>query len=400
MGTSTRTSLASSYLALFVGAVICQAASAQERDVAVAWRGVTDRLQKSVETEGVVGASLGLVHRGKLVARWHHGYADLASERKVDEDTIFHWASITKTFTGVALLQLRDRDKVSLSDPIVEYLPELRGVHNPFGDMDEITLEHLLSHSAGFRNSTWPFGGSESWQPHEPTRWEQIVAMVPYTRIGFPPGTRYSYSNLGILFLGRVIEIVSGEPYEVYVEKNVLRPLGMGSSYFDRTPYHLLRQRSNNYSVVNGTRVANGLDFDTGITVSNSGLNAPIPDMARFLGFLCGAGDETSLAILEPGSIADMWRPRQVISESDGLEQSMGLVFFVLEDDRARYVGHTGSQKSFISFVYFRPESGVAAICAFNTVGRGSDRKPDTGRISNQLRNDLLAQVFPLFPDS
>ncbi len=93
--------------------------------------------------------------------------------------------------------------------------------------MEEITIRHLLSHSSGFRGSTWPWGGGEAWHPHEPTRWEQLVAMMPYTEILFPPGSRYAYSNPGIVFLGQVIERLSGEEWEVYVEKNILRPLGM-----------------------------------------------------------------------------------------------------------------------------------------------------------------------------
>src|ERR1051326_1115279 len=109
--------------------------------------------------------------------------------------------------------------------------------------------------------------------------------MMPYTEILFPPGSKYSYSNPGIIFLGRVIEKLSGDDFEVYVDKNVLKPLGMTHSYFDVSPYHLVADRSNNYEVEAGKVTANGLDFDTGITVSNGGLNAPITDMAKTVAF-------------------------------------------------------------------------------------------------------------------
>ncbi len=106
----------------------------------------------------------------------------------VDEDTIYHWASITKTFTGIAIMQLRDRGLLSLDDPAVKYVPELREVHNPYGDISQVTIRHLMTHSAGFRAGTWPWGGDQPWHPFEPTRWAQVVAMMPYTELQFRPG--------------------------------------------------------------------------------------------------------------------------------------------------------------------------------------------------------------------
>lgn len=148
-------------------------------------------------------------------------------------ETIYHWASITKTFTGIAIMQLRDRGLLSLDDPVVKFVPELRFAHNPFGDISQVKVRHLMSHSAGFRAGTWPWGGDKPWHPFEPTSWEQLVAMLPYTDVQFAPGSKYSYSNPGVIFLGRTIEQISGDDYEVYVTKNILMPLGMRSSFFD-----------------------------------------------------------------------------------------------------------------------------------------------------------------------
>ena len=195
----------------------------------------------------IVGSGLAFVKDGQIAARSFQGYQDLESRRPIDDDTIYHWASVTKTFTGVAVMQLRDRKLLSLDDPVVNYVPELREVHNPFGDMSQVTIRHLMSHSGGFRAGTWPWGGDKPWHPFEPTRWEQIVAMLPYTDILFKPGTKYSYSNPGIIFLGRIIESLSGDDYEVYITKNILMPLGMHRTFFDRAPYHLRASRSHSY---------------------------------------------------------------------------------------------------------------------------------------------------------
>ncbi|MGD8726202.1 MAG: serine hydrolase domain-containing protein [Gemmatimonadales bacterium] len=391
-------------LVAFLSVGIPHATEAQEgEEFATAWRQVAAEYTRLLEDEGIVGSSLWLVRHENVLARQFHGFADLDSERRVDEHTIYHWASITKTFTGIAIMQLRDRGLLSLDDPIVDFLPELRGVHNPFGPMRAITLRHLLSHSSGFRMATWPWGGSEPWHPHEPTSWDQIVAMIPYTEILFEPGSRYSYSNPGIIFLGRVIEQLTGDDYEVYVDKNILKPLGMYRSYFDHTPYHLLAHRSNNYYVEDGELTGNGLDFDTGITVSNGGLNAPITDMVKYLAFL--AGDPARQAhydsILPRASLEEMWQPvvEVGVDSATGTHSQMGLAYFLLAHGDLHVIGHTGSQKAFLSFFYVDPTTGAGAIAATNTLGIGGEGTPtpDTRRLLNRVQQALFERIFPLF---
>lgn len=361
------------------------------------WGNLVSQWRTEATSQGVVGASLGLVQAGRLVRLENHGTADLATARAVDEETIYHWASITKTFTAISILQLRDRGLLSLDDPVVRYVPELRDVYNPFGSMDGITLRHLLSHSAGFRGGTWPWSGGEPWEPYEPTEWSQLVAMMPYTRILFEPGSRFSYSNPGIIFLGRVIEKVTGDVFEAYVEKNIFRPLGMHRAYFDNTPYHLLPYRSNHYFVRNGQPEAGGLDFNTGVTVSNGGLNAPIPDMARYLGFLMGSPPEGVDAdvVLARSSLEEMWQTVVPIGDSGIGRESMGLCFFLYDGDGRHLVGHTGTQRAFYSFFIMDPAAKVAAIGAFNTVG--VDGAPDTDALRIGTRDRVANQVLSLF---
>jgi CubicO group peptidase (beta-lactamase class C family) len=226
--------------------------------------------------------------------------------------------------------------------------------------------------------------------------------MLPYTEIQFEPGSRSSYSNPAIIFLGRIIEILAGDDYEVYVDKNILKPLGMHASYFDVTPYHLLKDRSNNYLMREGLPEAQGLDFDTGITTSNSGLNASIPDMVRYLAFLAGSAPAGPAAsVLSRASLDEMFTAQIGItpdSTQATTRESMGLIFFLLDFADRRYAGHTGSQKAFQSFFYVDPAAGTAAIAAFNTDAAGSPRRPDTRAILTGLRTRLFESVFPLWP--
>jgi CubicO group peptidase (beta-lactamase class C family) len=329
--------------------------------------------ENELKRNGIVGGSFVFLKDGKLLAQDFYGMANLAKNQPVDENTIYHWASNTKPFTGIAIMQLRDRGLLKLDDPVLKYLPELRAVHNPFGDMQEITIRQLMNHSAGFRNSTFPYKNGKDWQPFEPTKYSQIEAMLPFTEILFKPGSRYSYSNLGIVFLGQIIERLSGDDYEVYVDKNILRPLEMRRSYFDATPYHLLKYRAHSYYIENGVRTEGRFDADSGITVSNSGLNSPLPDMMKYLNFLVGDREKNEMheTVLKRASLEEMFRqtvPAPLDANGNaGFSTGVGLNFFIDERMGETYLGHGGDQNGFISYLEFNLKKRTASILVFNT---------------------------------
>jgi CubicO group peptidase (beta-lactamase class C family) len=349
-----------------------------------------------VQRAGIVGSSFYFIRDGRVVVADHLGEQDADAHVPVDAQTIFHWASITKTMTGIAIMQLRDRGLLALDDPVVRYVPELAAVHNPFGDTDRITIRQLMSHSAGFGGATWPWREHE-WQPFEPKSWSQLVAMLPYTQVRFKPGTRFSYSNPGIVYLGQVIERLSGEDYEIYVDKNILKPLGMHASYFDRTPPHLLPHRSHSYYVRDGKRVAAPFDVDTGVTVSNGGLNAPLPDMARYVAFLLGDPERQSAydLVLKRSSLEEMWTP-QIAAGDDFTQGRMaettrsGLSFFIDTVSGVRFVGHNGDQNGFRAYLSLCPDLHAGSLLALNTQTRTEENSP-ANRKSAESRIVLAA---------
>lgn len=357
--------------------------------------------EAGLKRNGIVGSGLMLIRGGSVVGSDFRGYARLAPRQAVTENTTFHWASITKTLTAVAILQLRDLGLLKLDDPVVKYVPELAAVHDPWGPIDAVTIRNLLTHSGGFRSATWPWGGDQDWQPFEPTKWSQIVAMLPYTEVMFKPGNRFSYSNLGFVFLGQIIERLSGDDYEVYVDKNILKPLEMYQSYFDRSPYHLLKYRSGSYTISGGKLTEQRFNFDTGITVSNSGLNAPLPDMVKYLEFLLGDGgrSETYDEVLKRSSLEEMFQPELKITTRDSSNpngpddrDSVGLSCFIREDGGRRFIGHGGSQNGFISHFYIQPETHSAYVVNLNT--DASDLKQNTSEFDSELRDYLFANFF------
>ncbi|MGE5358600.1 MAG: serine hydrolase domain-containing protein [Bacteroidales bacterium] len=363
-----------------------------------AWANVARWYADHLRQVGVVGSSLVLVKDGAILQRQLDGFQDANTRRRVDADTIYHWASITKTFTGIAIMQLRDRGLLTLDDPVVKYVPELREVHNPFGDISQVTVRHLMSHSAGFRSATWPWGGDQPWHPFEPTRWEQLVAMLPYTELLFKPGAKYSYSNPGVVFLGKIIERLSGDDYEMYVTKNVLMPLGMHRTFFDRAPYRLLSNRSHSYFRTDEGLKEARFDFDTGITVSNGGMNAPLDDMAKYLGFLAGdekRGTEYDV-VLKRSSLEEMFVPviEAAEGEGGGPGVSMALSFFVERHQGLEFVAHSGGQNGFISHFYLHRPSRTAYIVAFNTDVTTKDGRDLTRQLDAELREVMIKEMF------
>ena len=363
---------------------------------------MTKDYRDALQRAGVVGSSLMLLKNGTMVARENVGLQDASAARPIDDETIYHWASITKTFTGIAIMQLRDRGLLSLDDPAVAYVPELRLAHDPFGPIEAVTIRRLMSHSAGFRAATWPWGGDKPWHPFEPTTWQQLVAMMPYTEIEFPPGSKYSYSNPGVIFLGRIIEQLTGDGYETYVTKNILMPLGMRSTFFDRAPYYLLPHRSHSYFRDDAGTREGRFDFDTGITVSNGGLNSPFGDMAKYIAFL--QGDDAKRAaydvVLKRSSLQEMWTPQISAREGEGAsgaDAQAALSFFVERYGNVQLVGHSGDQNGFISHLYLDTSSGYAWLLSMNTdVTPSADgRRPGSRQVDAAVRDSIIANVLP-----
>lgn len=335
------------------------------------WTNFKDAFQTFVATDSIVGASALLMRDGQVLERVDIGFADRARAIRVDSSTIFHWASITKTLTGIAIMQLHERGRLRLDDRVVDYIPELRRVHDPFGTRDSITIRMLLNHTSGFRAGTWPYSEGKAWQPFEPTSWEQLVAMMPYQELQFAAGTRYGYSNPAFVYLARIIEQLTGDAWESYVQKNIFAPLGLQRSYFRTTPYHLSAFRSHNYSVErdSATRalrvIDHGADFDTGITTPNGGWNAPLGDLARYVAFLTSGAD----GIVKRATLEQMWQPGKPMLQGyqAAPQQWMGLSFMIHGTGDRRVLGHTGHQANFGSFFFFNPHTKLALIVAYNT---------------------------------
>jgi CubicO group peptidase (beta-lactamase class C family) len=390
------------FLAVWI-AVAVQAGT-QEPAQQAGWSEFTQLFDTSTDHDRIVGSGVVVLRDGRVVEHHEHGFADSANNVRVNEQTIFHYGSITKTLAAIGIMQLRDRGRLSLDNRVTQYIPELRLVHNPYGSMDNVTIRMLLSHSAGFQGPTWPYKEGKPWEPFEPTTWAQLVAMMPYQEVLFEPGSRYSYSNPAFIYLARITEQLSGDPWETYVQKNIFAPLGLTRSYFGNTPYYLAGDRSHNYTVMrdsSGKEIVrdNGADFDPGITIPNGGWNASLSELATYMAFLTNAthGDPATQrrydTVLKHATFEEMWKPLYPTNPGDttpNQSESIGLSFFILRRGQDTFIGHTGSQAGFLAFMYLNPANGKAVVAAFNTSGELHEGETTAFHI---LREAALKQI-------
>ena len=328
-----------------------------------AWAAATAAFDAYARVDSTVGGALVFMNENGIAAEHYLGFADRANGVRAGGRTIWHWGSITKTLTAVAIMQQVERGKIRLDQSILELVPELHRIHNPFGPMSTITVRHLLSHSSGLQAGTWPWSRGESWEPFEPTEWAQLVAMMPYMKVNFVPGSRYGYSNPGVVYLARAIERVTGDSWQSYIAKNLFLPLEINGAYFGATPYHLAPFRSHNYAVTQTGLVDHGAEFDPGITIPNGGLNASIADLSRWLGFLMRGTNNPDAPVLPRATLESMWQPVVRVNA----EEEMGLSFFLRNENGQRLVGHTGTQANFRSFFWLNPATRTAIIGVVNT---------------------------------
>ncbi|MEZ6148081.1 MAG: serine hydrolase domain-containing protein [Planctomycetaceae bacterium] len=221
--------------------------------------------------EAFPGGALAIVKDGRLVYARGFGYGDDREQMPVRATSLFRIASISKPLTAVAVLKLSEQGRVDLNAPVLKLL-DIRPVTTPASAPDprieQVTPLHLLQHTAGFdRSKSWdPMLGhkrvADALGTSLPITSEQLIAYTLGQPLDFDPGTRFSYSNFGYLMLGHLIEKITGEAYETYVQQEVLKPLGITSM---RIGGSLLSDRADNEVMYFDTRERTGSGVVEGV---------------------------------------------------------------------------------------------------------------------------------------
>ena len=174
------------------------------------------------------GLAFGIVVDGKLVYTGNYGYTDIDKKIPVTSSSLFRIASMSKSFTAMAILKLRDEGKLNLDDPAWHYIPELKNLKYPTADAPPITIRHLLTHGAGFPEDN-PWGDRQLADTDK----ELIEFLNKQVSFSNPPDIAYEYSNLGFALLGKIVTKVSGKRFQDYIRENIWKPLGMKTSEWE-----------------------------------------------------------------------------------------------------------------------------------------------------------------------
>lgn len=322
------------------------------------------------------GIQLGVLVDGKVVYSTGRGAANCTTEAPTGEDSVFRIASMSKSFTAAAVLQLRDQKLLGIDEPITSYLPRAQGLRLPTADSPEITVRHCLTMSSGLPTD-------DAWADREESMaqatFDELLAN-PINAI-YSPGTAFVYSNLGYAILGRIIEAVTAMSFVDYARKHLLEPLEMNSTTYD-------------YRSVPPARLANGYRRTSagswelqpftspGSFSAIGGVLSTVSDMARWvhwLGDAFPARDDTMQNVLSRSSRREMQQAHRLLPAS------------VLDDEPAEYretvcgpwaygfglfvdsaagdnaiSHHRGGYPGFGSYMAWHQDSGTAVIAFAN----------------------------------
>ncbi len=333
----------------------------------------TDRIMREfVERAHVPGAAWGIVIDGELAHAGTTGFRDLSSKAPVETGTVFRIASMTKSFTAMSILKLRDEGRLSLEDPAEKYVPELRGLVYPTSDSPRITIRHLLSHAEGFPEDN-PWGDRQLADTDDQLS-RMLRGGIPFSHA---PGVAYEYSNYGFAILGRIVSNVSHMPYAEYVQRNVLTPLGMTSTTLE--PSSVPRDKmALGYRWEDGQWKAEPI-LPHGAFGSMGGMLTTVPDLAKYVAAYLEAwpphdGPET--APIRRSSLREMqhvWQPGPASVTHAGSGETQlaagGYGFGLRISQTCQFplvVAHSGGLPGYGSQMRWLPDYGVAVIAFGN----------------------------------
>ncbi|GGV10365.1 serine hydrolase domain-containing protein [Streptomyces spectabilis] len=304
---------------------------------------------------GVPGMSVGILVDGQEIFA-SHGVTSLADPTPVDEKTLFHLASVSKTFTATALMRLVAEGKVDLDAPVRRYVPELRLADEEA--VERITVLNLLNHTAGL-----------DWNLIDDGRGDRslagLVAKLHELPLIAPPGTRASYSQAGYNLVGRIIEKVTDLPFEQAVASLVLEPVGLSD-----TVYGLAEVMVRKFAVGYNRGDDGALEparpwgaFKEGARADNpgGGLASSASDLLRWARFLLGDGK----GVL-PAEALHRMRERTVELRSSSLGDGFGICWFLHDLDGVQGIGHGGSGTGQFAELLIVPERNFAVVALSN----------------------------------
>lgn len=357
-----------------------------------------EELQKAmrdvVEKQHVTGAGVALVSNGQLLWCGGFGKADLSANRDVTCDTEFRVGSISKTFVALALLKLEEEGKINLYARLQDAAPEIP-LKNRWASSNPVRIVNLLEHSAGFDDMQ----PSEVYNRHD--RWDYPLLDV-FKRfqqpedVRWPPGTRFSYSNPGYGIAGYLIEKVSGQPFDAYIQQNILAPLEITVGDFRLTDANRAalaqgyegKPEPRVYEIV--LRSLHAVPYKNIYLRPAGDMKASPGELAKLVQFFLRRGRAGDVALVKPESIARMEYPETISSAKNGLRLGYGLANYTESEGGVITHGHDGGIDGFISTYRYMPEQNWGYVVLLNSTVSYKALQD-----MNHLAIEFLSKDFP-----
>lgn len=332
-----------------------------------------------LQRQDIAGAVVAVVKDGQVLFAKGYGYADMKSRKPVSiDDTLFRPGSISKTFTWTAVMQLVEQGKIDLDRDVNEYID----FHIPARFGKPVTMRNLMTHTPGWEESLKELFVQDPSYLYPLSRY--LPARLP--KQIFPPGTTPAYSNYGAALAGYIVSRVSGMPFEEYVEKNILQPLGMSHSTFRQPlPDNLKPLMSEGYDVA--SKPPKTFELVEGYPAGSMSVSGA--DMTKYMIAHLENGQYNGAQILKPET-AQMMHSRIF-----GLVPDMnGMAYGFYEETRNghRIIGHGGDTQWFHSDLHLMPDQNLGFFVSYNSAGEGGVSNRDV------LWRSFLDRYFPYQP--
>ena len=359
---------------------------------------IVEKIYKAyAEKNHFPGYAFGIMLDGKLVYSGSGGYSDIDKKIPATTQSMFRIASMSKSFTAMAILKLRDEGKLKLDDPVSNYIPEMKG-QKLTTDAPEITIKNLLTHSAGFPEDN-PWGDRQLAD----TDADLIVLIKKGISFSNDPGVAYEYSNLGFAMLGYIIKKVTGIPYSEYIEKNIWKPLGMNQAQWEYTRVPA-KDLAHGYRWINDNWREEILLHD-GIYGAMGGMITSVESFSKYVALHQAAWpvrNDAETGPVKRSSIREMHQPwrfnglnanyqypgGRVCATSSAYAYGLG---WTRDCEGREYIAHSGGLPGFGSNWRILPEYGLGVIL-FANVTYAPTTPPNFSVLDTLIR---LAQLKP-----
>ncbi len=325
-------------------------------------------IEDQMPDQEVEGLSIAVVDDQKIVWSQGFGYADTANKIKASPETVYRVGSISKLFTDTLVMQLAEQGKLDIDKPLQSYLPKF-SIKTRFPNAKPITPRNIITHHSGLPGDV----GRGMWTKN-PVPFNQLVGLLKDEYVAHPPNTLWSYSNLGITLLGAMLQEVTGENFNLYAERQLLKPLGMNRAAFSSEIEGKFAAKA--YKNHEEKLEAPLRDTPAG------GLNANVLDMSQFMKMVFADGKANGRQILKPETLKEILRPQnKAVALDAGFQIGLG---WMLRNDQgigtiAEHGGATLYHRSQLSVL---PQHKLGVIVSANS--------PPTGDLFSKLTNTAL----------